>query len=195
MCNCICLSLAPAEPGSPQPEGSNGQRAEEAWGLGLSTGCIPAHISAPSTFPCSPSETPGARLGPAEAAGGSWRRCGPWRQAALCSAACARPDMLLSMPQVGMGTLSLPQPLQPPTMLMGPRAAPVAQEGSAGYLWGALCASCLPVRSPPVPVSNELSAGAGFLRSSRVDERQPCRAEDGCRVRPGLHLFTQHRQG
>lgn len=47
--------------------------------------------------------------------------------------------MLLSMPQVGMGTLSLPQPLQPPTMPMGPRAARVAQEGSAGYLGCPVC--------------------------------------------------------
>lgn len=55
------------------------------------------------------------------------------------------------------------------------------------------CSGCS--SSPPVPGSDELSAGTGFLRSSRVDERHMCRAEHSCRVRPGLHLFTQHRPG
>lgn len=54
---------------------------------------------------------------------------------------------------------------------------------------------CVPAAPQPAPVSGELWAGTGFLRVSRVDARQTCRAEASCRVRPGLHLFTQHRQG
>lgn len=191
MCNCICLSLAPAEPGSPQPEGSNGQRAEEAWGLGLSTGCIPAHISVPSTFPCFPSETPGARPKLLEGAGASVGRAGRQHSALLpvhaltCCSAC---------PRWGWAPCPFPSLCSPQPCRWGPEQPGWLRRGLRDT-WGALCASCLPVRFPPVPVSNELSAGAGFLRSSRVDERQPCRAEDGCRVRPGLHLFTQHRQG
>lgn len=119
----------------------------QAWGLGLSTGCIPAHTSAPSTFPCPPSEIPGARLGPADAAGGSWPQCGPCRQAALCSPTVHALTCCSACPKWGQGPPCLPQPLQPLTMLTGPRAARVAQEGSAGCLGCSVCR--LPPSKPP----------------------------------------------
>lgn len=126
VCNCICLPpLAPAGPGSLQPEGSDGQHRAR---LGL---CIPAQSTALPPFPALPDRSLLMR-GPWDAARGSWPSVG---------CACACPDLQLVCPRWDGG----------PVPSLSPAAKPrEAGVGSGGCLGCSVPAA--PNEPSPVPM-------------------------------------------
>lgn len=97
--------------------------------------------------------------------------------------ACACPDTQLSVSQVGRGPCAFPKPCSPSQAQRGPE--------QLGWALRVL----LPPAKPHWCRCRWAEGCPCSLHLSRVDGGQPCRAEaSGC-VHPGLHLFTQHRQG